>query len=196
MKDITEADFADAANLLGCDVATIKAVCAVEAPRGGFLDDGRPVVLFEGHKFSRMTGGRFDRLHPTISYPSWTRAHYAKGATSAIRMAGEWARLAQAVALDRDAALKSASWGRFQIMGFNHDACGFDSVQAFVNAMYMNEGAHLKAFVMLVKNWGIDDELRHRDWAAFARRYNGPAYEQNAYDTRLAAAYEQNRSVA
>ena len=33
------------------------------------------------------------------------------------------------------------------------------------------------------------DPLRSRDWAAFARGYNGPAYAKNRYDQNLAGAY-------
>ncbi|MNL61260.1 hypothetical protein D3C87_1851660 [compost metagenome] len=32
--------------------------------------------------------------------------------------------------------------------------------------------------------------LLGRKWADFARRYNGPAYKENDYDTKLAKAYD------
>jgi hypothetical protein len=87
------------------------------------------------------------------------------------------------------AALKSASWGKFQIIGFNHAAAGFKELQAFVNAMYRSEGAQLDAFVAFVLHEKLDDELRERRWADFARRYNGPGFKANAYDTKLAKAF-------
>ena len=31
--------------------------------------------------------------------------------------------------------------------------------------------------------------LQNKNWAEFARRYNGPAYAQNRYDEKLAEAY-------
>ena len=31
--------------------------------------------------------------------------------------------------------------------------------------------------------------LQNRNWADFAKRYNGPAYAQNKYDEKLAKAY-------
>lgn len=31
--------------------------------------------------------------------------------------------------------------------------------------------------------------LRERNWSEFARRYNGPAYAEHGYHTRLARAY-------
>jgi len=76
-------------------------------------------------------------------------------------------------------------------MGFNHAMCGFDSVGAFADAMKESEGAQLLAFVGFVKSAGLSDELRNKNWAAFARGYNGAAYKKNNYDTKMAAAYKK-----
>ncbi|SEA50729.1 N-acetylmuramidase family protein [Variovorax sp. YR216] len=186
---LAEADFARAAEALRCPVAAVKAVCEVEAPEGGFDAAGRPRILFEGHKFSAATGGRYDKAYPTLSYPVWTRQFYARGADANARNAGEHQRLQQAARLDRNAALASASWGKFQILGENFRACGFTTLQAFINAMYSSEGRQLEAFVAFVKHEGLADEMRDLRWADFARRYNGPRYAENSYDVKLAAAY-------
>src|SRR6185295_10213057 len=99
----------------------------------GFLADGRPKILFEAHVFGQRTQQRFTRSHPALSSRTWNRALYQGGAR-------EWARLAAAMQLDRRAALESASWGAFQIMGFNFAACGFSDVEAMVAAMRTEEG--------------------------------------------------------
>lgn len=187
MNTLTDRDFASAAELLDCEVAAIRAVSDVESGRaGGFNPDGSPVTLFEGHIFHKQTGGRFDESHPDLSYPKWTKAHYGKG------WKADQDRLGRAIALDHEAALKSASWGRFQIMGFNHRACGFDTVQSFVEAMRTGEREQLMAFCAFLKTEGIDKALRERDWTTFARRYNGPAFAENAYHTKIAAAYAKH----
>ena len=191
MKLLTESDFVRAAETIGCSIPAIKAVCQVEAPAGGFDAAGMPRILFEGHTFSRLTGGIYDKSNPTVSYPRWVRTFYARGANADSRNTGEHARLAEAAALDRDAALQSASWGKFQIMGENYKVAGFASLQKFINAMYASEGAHLDAFVGYVMSTGLADELRDRKWAEFARRYNGPAYAENQYDVKMASAYNQ-----
>lgn len=180
---LTQEDFIAAAQKLGCEVAAIKAVCEVEAPRGGFNPDDTPVTLFEGHWFHRYTAGKFGASHPSVSYPKWTKAFYGK------TWQQEQARLQLAMSLDRRAALMSASWGRFQIMGFNFAIVGFPDVQKFVNAMYKSEGEQLMAFCAYVKQTGIDDELRNRDWDGFAYRYNGTEYKKNDYAGKLARAY-------
>lgn len=188
---LVERDFQDAARDLRCSIAAVKAVCEVEAPDGGFDAEGRPRILFEGHKFSAATGGRYDRSHPALSYPTWTREHYARGANADVRNAGEHARLQAAALLDRQAALAAASWGKFQILGANFKACGFATLQSFINAMYAGEGAQLKAFVRFVTHEQLEDEMRELRWADFARRYNGPRYAENNYHGKLAAAYRK-----
>ncbi len=178
------ADVARAAARLSCDPATLRAVCHVETDGSGFLPDDRPRILFEARVFHRLTDGRWDDVHPNISAPIWDRTLY--GAPGA----HQYDRLAEASALDEDAAFQSASWGLFQIIGENHTRCGFSTVQRFVAAMASGEAAHLDAFVSLV---GADQAMVHalqvRDWTTFARLYNGPEYAENAYDRRLAAAF-------
>jgi hypothetical protein len=183
IKTLTEVDYQAAANVLSVDVATVKAVAAVESQGGGFLSNGKPKILFEGHWFSKLTKGQYDKSHPSISYPRWTKAHYLGGSA-------EYGRYNTALALDREAAMKSTSWGSFQIMGFNHAKAGYTTVEVFVQDMYKNEGYHLSAFIKFLKSVKLDAHLRAKDWAAFAKGYNGPGYAENNYDTRLAQAYK------
>jgi len=186
---LTESDFKAAARLLNCDIAAIKAVAEVESSGSGFLSDGRVKILFEGHQFHKHTKGAYAESHPTICYEKWTRKHYTKGPNADVRGAGELARLEQAMSLDREAAIKSASYGKFQIMGFNFSSCDFGDVEEFYAAMQASEGAQLKAFCCFIKANNLDGHLRKHRWASFARGYNGPAYAENKYDKKLAAAY-------
>jgi peptidoglycan hydrolase-like protein with peptidoglycan-binding domain len=171
-------DIEAAATALGCSVAAIKAVIDVES-RGGFLPDRRPRILFERHYFSRLTKGAHN-AQSDISNPKW--GGYSGGAA-------EYGRLGRAIALNRDAALRSASWGMFQIMGDNCGLAGFAGAESFVAAMVSGEKAQLDAFVNFVRASHLADELARTDWAGFARGYNGAKYAENKYDTKLAAAY-------
>ncbi len=94
--------------------------------------------------------------------------------------------------LDRPAALKSASWGAFQILGSNHQAAGYDNVEDFCRGMCESEDRQLEAFVAFVKANRLDDELRRQDWTGFARGYNGPGFRDNRYDEKLAQAYRRH----
>jgi hypothetical protein len=57
--------------------------------------------------------------------------------------------------------------------------------------MQESDDNQLQAFCSYIKHVGLDDELKAKDWAGFARYYNGPEYKKNAYDTKLAAAYSK-----
>lgn len=186
MNSITDGAYKQAAEKLGVDVATIKAVAEVESKGNGFLSTGEPVILFERHVFSRLTSGRYDIQHADVSNP--VAGGYGKTAE-------QHRRLQKAVALDRRAALQSASWGRFQIMGFNYKAAGFKTLQDFINAMYKSEDAQLDAFVGFILHEGLASFLKSHDWQGFARYYNGPAYKYSQYDEKLAKAYEKYAGI-
>ena len=191
---LVDADYEAAAKLLKCDVAAIKAVAEVESSGDGFLTDGRVKILFEGHQFYKFTKGAYAVSHPTICYRKWTKQFYTKGPNADVRGAGELTRLAEAMSLNSNAALMSASYGKFQIMGFNFGVSGFVTVDDFYNAMQVSEAEHLMAFCNYIKGNSIDDELRSHNWAGFAFRYNGAEYKKNQYDTKLAKAHKKYAS--
>jgi hypothetical protein len=187
--------YAAAAWLLMCEVPALLAVAEVEAgAEGAFLPSGEPVILFERHVFHRLTGGRFGGARvPGVS---------AKGALISDQNWGGYGsypeqhlRLQAAVKLDRQAALKSASYGLFQILGENHKAAGYPELQRFVTAAYRSVDDHLRMLVMFIRHDArLVDAIRSRDWPTFARRYNGPAYRRNRYDEKMAAAYASWKS--
>jgi hypothetical protein len=179
---LTRADFAAAALSLGCEREAIEAVATQEAgDRGPWDEVGRPTILFERHKFARHSAGRYNVTHPDISNPN-------PGGYGRYRV--QYDKLYRAAILDETAALKAASWGTFQILGENHAACGFASVDAFVDTMLKNEAAHLAAFIAFVRgDPNLRKALQDKNWARFAMLYNGPQYKKNAYDTKMAAHY-------
>ncbi|MBX9606730.1 MAG: N-acetylmuramidase domain-containing protein [Gammaproteobacteria bacterium] len=174
------------AKTLDVEVPALKAVAAVEASGQGFLpNDPRPKVLFEGHVFHRLTGGRFAAQAPNLSHPKWDRKQYSGS------LKGEWKRLEAACQLDRAAALQSASWGLFQIMGFNYVYCGCADVEAFVAQQYAGAEGQLALFARFIARPPFLAALRAKNWDKFAAAYNGPAYAQNRYAEKMAAAYAQ-----
>lgn len=189
---LSEDDYLRAAAKLSVDVPAIKAVADVESRGDGFLPSGEPKILFERHIFHRLTAGKFSTLdNRNISWKS-----PSKKGTGQINEYGtpsiQHARLAKAVRLDRDAALQSASWGRFQVMAFNWQDLGYLSLQDFINAMYRSEADHLDSFVRFVEANGLADALRRHKWSAFAKGYNGPDYFKNSYDAKMAIAYKKH----
>lgn len=93
--------------------------------------------------------------------------------------------------LDEGAALESASWGLFQIMGFNYRAAGFPTVQAFVAAIKGDDNADMKAFMNFVRaNPRMLQALRDKDWRTFAATYNGPGAVAS-YSGKMEEAYRR-----
>lgn len=153
----------------------------------GFRIDRRPQILFERHVFRKFTGGRFDGSAPDISGPAGGYGFLAE----------QYNKLERALALCAKAklgiecALKSASWGIGQIMGFHYEAVGFKSAAAMVQAMVKSEDTQLAAMAGFLKANGLAALLQKKDWAGFAKRYNGANYWQNHYDVKLAEQFQR-----
>ena len=180
------------ANRLGIEPALLKAVQIVEAAgRDGFLSDGRPQILFEGHIMYKEFHKKFPdrdldylcKRFSMVFYPKWDKSKYFGGL-------GEYKRLELAKEIDEECALKATSWGMFQIMGFNHNLCGCKDVFDFVHKMSESHEKQLELMYYFMNNSGCLKELKEKDWAGFAKKYNGPGYAQNAYDQKLRNAYE------
>lgn len=195
-KSLSWDDIVAAAASLGVNPYAMSAVWDVESNGNGFLPSGRPKILFEGHVFWR----ELDKLkkdnpdldpailqagHPRILYPKWSDSHgkYLGGER-------EYERLEEAKDIHEDAALASASWGAFQIMGFNYALCGYARVRDFADAQCLSAAAQLEAFSRFIKANGLMRHLQSLDWAKFAHGYNGPSYADNKYDDKLKSAYE------
>jgi hypothetical protein len=161
---LSASDFTTALGTLGVDAPTAWSILTVESGKAGYLPDRRPQILFERAVFSRQTGGAYDASNPDISQPNW--GGYIGGAA-------EYTRLAEAYALNQDAAFQSASWGLGQIMGFNFKNAGYTSAEAMVADACASEAAQLTQFINFLTNTGIVNYLQVQDWNNVARLYNG-----------------------
>jgi hypothetical protein len=175
--------FNKAASNANTDPITLWAVVSVETSGKGFLPDRRPQILFERHIFSKQTSRRYDMSNPEISAAS--PGGYGRQGSN------QYARLAKAMVADRRAALESASWGLGQIMGFNAALAGYQDVEDMVVAMMRSEDDQILAMTTFLRSTKIHKTLELRDWAAFARAYNGPTFAKNRYDAKLADAHER-----
>lgn len=181
---LSPTDIASAAIDLDITAACIKTILKVETNGSGFLTDGRPTILFESKTFGRLTEGKYHATHPNLSTIKWDRATYGAGG------AHQYERLELAMNLNQEAALKSCSWGLFQIMGENFKQAGFADVYKMVEAMVSGSPGQLKAFVSFIKRSNtLHTALKAKDWETFARYYNGPGYKENKYDTKLSEAF-------
>lgn len=181
---IKNATFVDISKKLGCETAAIKAIVATEVGiRGAYDSQGRPTILFERHIFSKLTGGKYDKSHPVISNPIQGGYGY---------FSAQYTKLNEAEKLNREAALKSASWGVFQILGLNFKQAGFKNVRDFVKAMKISLVEQANAFVEYISNDArLLAALHQKNWSKFAKIYNGSAYRVNNYDGKMKNNYNK-----
>lgn len=197
-RHLTQRDLQRAADRLGVELAAIMAVNAVESRGHGFLDNGKPVILFERHvMYRRLKDLASSGDDPSLNLGLLAALAQTSPAIVNPRPGGyaggtaEHQRLALARQINDTVAIESASWGLFQLMGFHWQLLGYESAQAFAQAMATSEGAQLDAFVRFIEaDPVLHKALKARRWADFAKRYNGPEYKKNLYDTKLQRAYE------
>jgi hypothetical protein len=192
---------------LAVDIPALQAVLEIESDGQSFLPiptltpkgvdvSGYPVIQFEGHVFwSELTSLHDPDLRPAsvlAKNPDYRDILYPKATLRyTLRSPAEWDQLLKARSIHADAANRSASWGAFQVMGFNHAKVGFPSLADFLETVKTAEGqarvfiGYVKAFPACLK------ALRSHDWAVFAFHYNGAGYKKNAYDTKLAKKYKE-----
>jgi N-acetylmuramidase len=184
---LSQADYDKAAGELGTEAAIIRTVAEVEANGAGFDGQGRPKIRYEAHWFQKNTGKKFANTHPHLSQLSQkgAAAYYVENGWD------QWSLLFEAMTLDSEAAMKSVSWGMFQILGVNHGICGA-TLDAFVNGMFISEYMHLKYFMAYCTSRHLIKSMKDKRWADFASKYNGPNYLKYHYPTKLANAYAKH----
>ncbi len=190
-KLLSEKDLRDFAQRYGLEVAAVKAVHEVESSGRGFKNN-KIKILFEGHVFWRELKKR--GIAPAskragnenVLYPSWIRKYYNQNQHS---------RLDKAKQIHEEAALSSASYGLFQVMGFHATALGFTHVKTFVEFMEISEANQLEVFGRFIKKNNLIKYLKAKNWAGFALRYNGKGYKKNKYDTKMAKAYAKYKAL-
>lgn len=172
--------YAKAAEIIGCTEAHIQAVFEVEAA-GRFLDrTGMPIRRFEPHHFPREHWAAIG-FDPG-SKPPWR-------ASLALSTSRRKALFVKAAEIDAEAAARASSWGAPQMMGFNHEVCGYETAQAMVYA-FQSEASQIEAFARFVVGQGLDDNIRAGDFLGFAAGYNGPGKAED-YAGKMEDAYRR-----
>lgn len=165
-----------------------------------------PSILYERHQFSKYSNRQYDDKYPDISsrqayHKTKRKKVIIKGekgkkdkviyevidiktgeAAVADDIYGssglhQYKRLVKAYQLDKEAALKACSWGKFQIMGFNHETAGYNDVFDFVKEMSTGDPAHIRAFLKFAKsNKVLLNGLREKDFEKISTGHNGDSW--------------------
>ena len=187
---ISENDWDEISNNLGVEKAMLKAIHEVETSGASYLASGYPALLFEAHIFysqlskAGLNPESYIKSHPGILSKSWNKSLYKGGI-------GEVPRINEAWSIAPNLALNSASFGAFQICGFNYKSCGVSNVFEFYKEMWKSETGQLKLLAGFLKGSGIVPYMKTKNFKEIARRYNGSGYAKNKYDVKLEKSYNK-----
>lgn len=190
-QDIVQ-EITEAARAAAIDPAALLAVVEVESAGKFFARVGgrdEPLIRFECHYFDR----RLTEAQRETARAAGLSSPIAGKVPNPRQQEERWALLGRAAAISRPAALESVSWGIGQIMGAHWKALGFGSAEEMVALARSGAAGQIRLLILFLEKNGLIPLLNARDWAGFARRYNGPAYRRRAYDTKLAAAYARHK---
>ncbi len=192
-KFLKDSDYKAAAARLKVSELAIRVFGAVEGRGVGFLNNGKPKILFERHRmyaYLRLRKGSVLANKMAAERPSIVN----KKSGGYQGNEAEYVRLELAKQIDAECALMSASWGQFQIMGENWKDLGYASAQDFVDQQFASESYQLEAFIRFIewKTGIIDDKkvklidaLRAENWDAVFTLYNGPNYKKLGYQAKF-----------
>ncbi|WP_315925392.1 N-acetylmuramidase domain-containing protein [Mesorhizobium sp. SP-1A] len=181
----------EAARAANIEPAALLAVAELESGgRAHAVVNGRrePLIRFEAHYFDR----RLDADKRAEAREQGLAAPVAGAVPNPKTQAARWRMLERAAAIDAKAAYESTSWGLGQVMGSHWAWLGYAGVDALVAEARSGVAGQIRLMLRYIDKAGLAQALRSRDWAAFARGYNGPGYERNGYDRKLAAAYARH----
>ncbi|QDD90580.1 N-acetylmuramidase domain-containing protein [Pseudomonas oryzihabitans] len=197
-KHLEDKDIREAAADLECEPGLIYAIAKQESSHSSFIEmDGEkiPSILYERHHFKRLAQNEaLQSSHSDIYGSPYRRAKKLRDGSyidsktlEKIQLADtygpsgrfQYERLIRAYRLNKDAALQASSWGKFQIMGFNHKAAGYETVKDFTRAMSMGDGEHIKAFLKFAKsNTVLLRGLRTKNFETIAQGHNGKNWKE------------------
>ncbi len=187
----TQAEIRTIAGQFGIEASALLAIAEVESGGQAFaVVDGRaePLIRFEGHYFDQRLSEADKRRARAEGLASPVAGDIANPPGQAAR----WRLVGRAAAIDVQAAYESVSWGLGQVMGAHWAWLGFADVEALVAEAREGPGGQTRLMARYIDKAGLKPAIGQRDWAAFARGYNGPGYKRNAYDRKIAQAYARH----
>lgn len=179
---LTPADYSRIGDALEISPQAARAISIIESAEKGLTPTGKPIVRFEAahwkkYRIASRLGQSFDK------------------AKNSKDLDERWQQFEAMYRVDPVAAVKSHSFGWPQIMGFNHRNAGFETTDAFLNAMMTVDGQS-KAFISFVRNSpSLLKAMRRGDADGVGLNYNGRNYRVNRYAEKYASLSQRSLMV-
>lgn len=194
IRDVTKEHFELLATQLGVEKEVLRAIAVAETgdkvPFKEFVPGQQhAAILYERHYMYRFlkNKGYTDQQLNALATSEPKIVHTYQAGYSYGSEQSQYERLQRARELDRDAANKSCSWGKFQVMGAYY-ARLYKSTDELVEAQNYCALQHLQYFkIFLTKEKNMLEPMKQKNWLTIAKKYNGE--NQVGYDTKISNAY-------
>lgn len=182
----------------GFDPNAVRALSGVESGGRHFDPHGRLIMRFEPHKFPRHHWPEigFDPNSKVLYARAIAKGHVEPGgrmptwvASLMVTTRDRKAMFAKACALDLEAAAMASSWGAYQIMGFNHEICGYPNALAMVEDFAAEAANQLQGFFSYIERRGFGPALAAKDWKRLAP-FNGSG-QPDVYAAKMEREYRR-----
>jgi peptidoglycan hydrolase-like protein with peptidoglycan-binding domain len=191
---LTAKDIEQAALSLKCHPATIEAITQVESAGSGYFslseDKLRRIkILPEPHVFGDKLPTALIKkaLEVGLAYENYkvTKAsgHYKRMGPAKAR----YDFFARMIDFKQSTAYLSISSGKFQIMGFNFESCGWKDAQKMFEDFCESEAYQLKAFLGFMATNNLVNAMQTENYARIEKVYNGGGLN-GVYANRMKAA--------
>lgn len=181
------------ANQYSIDQNVLGGFILVESSGSGF-SGGKVKIRLENHHFIKYAGSEYKDKYFTYGSPTYTGHKYRKNVNNAwitchTSQTQENDAFDFAKTLNENAAYMSISMGLGQIMGFNHQTCGFSTAKAMYTDFAKGEGNQIKGMIMFIaSNSSLLQACRDKNYKKIAEYYNG-AGNVSDYAPKLEKAY-------
>ena len=192
------------AQAMGVSTSAVAAVLQCESNGRAFSGSGDMIIRFENHifwdKWGQANPQQFADHFQFNPNKRWTNQVFRPDSNSPWEsfhdnQSKEWAVLNLARDLSDSAALESISMGAAQVMGFNYQMVGYDSVQEMFEAMSTSLPAQLDGmFSYIAASPTCMRGLENNDFYTFARGYNG-AKNAQTYGNLITIAEQHYRRI-
>lgn len=183
-KELLPEEIIEEAVLLKIKPEVLLALVNLEKKSPAFLPDGKPGIIFQGHRFWKELKKRnidpvpLSEKYPEIVYPNYNRKFILRGEK-------EYDRLEKAKLIHKEAAYLSTQWGMFNLDGYSFKECGFNSVNEMVHQFYKTEKEQFIAFLNYLKARQAIDDIRKSDWLSYGKKVHGKNFNSEKFIRKM-----------
>lgn len=193
---ITEAHYEKLAADLNVEKEVLKAVAMVESKGKGFINDKtgrrRAKILLERHKMYKHLKRKISQERLSSLVQKHPRIIYSEAGGYGSEQE-QFRKLEIAKSIDEAVAIKSCSWGEFQVLGEYFNDGGYSTPQELeiaMNQCSLQQFLYFQKFLKITKPQVVKN-MRVKNWKKIAFYYNGSGYRINAYDVKMECEYER-----